>query len=52
MLASDGIGTSWRLDDYPGLALRHPTLIAGVLFRDFRRLRDDATVVVARIGAG
>ncbi len=51
VLASDGIGTSWRLDDYPGLATRHPTLIAGVLFRDFRRLRDDATVVVARIGA-
>ena len=51
ILASDGIGTSWRLDDYPGLARRHPTLIAGVLFRDFRRLRDDATVVVARIGA-
>ena len=25
-----------------------PTLIAGVLFRDFRRGRDDATVVVVR----
>lgn len=48
VLASDGIGTSWTLDRYPGLAMRHPTLIAGVLFRDFSRGRDDATVLVAR----
>ena len=52
ILASDGIGTAWRLEDYPGLTLRHPTLIAGVLFRDFNRGRDDATVVVARIQPG
>ena len=51
VLASDGIGTSWRLDAYPGLIPRHPTLIAGVLLRDFSRGRDDATVLVARIGA-
>ena len=51
VLASVGIGTSWRLDAYPGLSQRHPTLIAGVLLRDFSRGRDDATVLVARIGA-
>lgn len=49
VLASDGVGTSWRLDSYPGLIGRHPTLIAGVLYRDFSRGRDDATVLVCRI---
>ena len=50
VLASDGVATSWRLEAYPGLSQRHPTLIAGVLLRDFSRGRDDATVLVARIG--
>jgi hypothetical protein len=48
ILHSDGINTHWSLDRYPGLSHRHPTLIASVLFRDFRRGRDDATVVVVR----
>lgn len=48
ILASDGLTTSWRLDNYPGLAQHHPALIAGVLYRDFNRGRDDATVFVAR----
>ena len=47
LLCSDGLGTSWTLDRYPGLATRHPSLIAGVLYRDFNRGRDDVTVVVA-----
>ncbi len=49
VLASDGVATSWQLDPYPGLSQKHPTLIAAVLFRDFSRRRDDATVVVIRI---
>ncbi len=48
VLASDGLGTSWSLDAYPALRLRHPTLIAAVLYRDFNRGRDDITVLVAR----
>ena len=48
VMHSDGLGTGWNLDDYPGLARRHPALIAGVLYRDFSRRRDDATIVVAR----
>lgn len=48
VLHSDGLGTHWKLDDYPGLAMRHAALIAGVLFRDHARGRDDCTVVVAR----
>jgi len=51
ILHSDGLSTHWSLDKYPGLFQRHPGVIAGVLFRDFRRTRDDATVVVARIGS-
>jgi anti-sigma regulatory factor (Ser/Thr protein kinase) len=50
IMASDGLGTSWRLDSYPGLASRHPALIAAVLFRDFNRGRDDVTIFVARLG--
>lgn len=48
VLASDGLATSWDLGAYPGLWLRHPTLIAGVLWRDFNRGRDDVTVFVGR----
>lgn len=45
---SDGLSTQWSLDAYPGLVMRHPALIAGVLYRDFARQRDDATIVVVR----
>jgi anti-sigma regulatory factor (Ser/Thr protein kinase) len=45
---SDGIGTRWNLGAYPGLAVRHPSVIAGVLYRDFGRGRDDASVVVVK----
>jgi len=48
VLASDGIRTQWRLDGYPGINRRHPTLIASTIWRDFSRGRDDATVVVAQ----
>lgn len=48
VLQSDGIGTSWNLQNYPGLSRREPALIAAVLYRDFCRGNDDATVVVAK----
>lgn len=48
VLHSDGLSTGTSLDGYPGLAGRDPALIAGVLYRDFSRHRDDATVVVAK----
>ncbi len=48
ILHSDGLSTSWNLDRYPGLSRMHPTLIAGVLCRDYWRQRDDVTVVVLR----
>jgi anti-sigma regulatory factor (Ser/Thr protein kinase) len=52
LLLSDGIGTQWDLDRYPGLLARDPSLIAGVLYRDFTRRRDDATVVVLKDRTG
>ena len=48
VMHSDGVKTHWTSDDYPGLARRHPGLVAGLLYRDFRRERDDVTVMVAR----
>jgi anti-sigma regulatory factor (Ser/Thr protein kinase) len=48
VLHSDGLLSHWTLDRHPGLAARHPMLIAGVLYRDFRRGRDDTSVVVLR----
>lgn len=47
---SDGLTSHVRLDAYPGLVQRDPAVIAGVLYRDFKRGRDDATVVVASLG--
>ena len=47
IMHSDGLGSN-GLDQYPGLAQRHPALIAAVLYRDFSRKRDDATIVVSR----
>lgn len=48
IMHSDGLLSNWGFDPYPGLAMRSPGLIAGVLYRDFKRGGDDATVVVAR----
>jgi anti-sigma regulatory factor (Ser/Thr protein kinase) len=48
VMHSDGLATHWNLDQYSGLAGRSPSLIAGVLYRDFARGRDDVTVVVAK----
>lgn len=50
VMHSDGLATQWRLDRYPGLTAKHPSLIAGVLYRDFNRGRDDVTVLVVRQG--
>jgi anti-sigma regulatory factor (Ser/Thr protein kinase) len=49
IMHSDGLGTRWNVEQYPGLTSRHPALLAGVLFRDFCRRRDDATILVSRI---
>jgi anti-sigma regulatory factor (Ser/Thr protein kinase) len=47
IMQSDGLTTDWSLDRYPGITRMHPTLIAAVLYRDFSRGRDDASVLVS-----
>lgn len=48
IMHSDGLLSRWKLDAYPGLLARDTAIIAGVLFRDFQRGRDDVSVIVAR----
>jgi len=52
ILHSDGLSAHWTLADYPGLMAKHCGLIAGVLYRDHDRGRDDVTVVVIKRGMG
>jgi anti-sigma regulatory factor (Ser/Thr protein kinase) len=49
IMHSDGLATRWNLDQYPGLGSRHPALLAGVLYRDFSRRRDDVTILISRV---
>ncbi|MGE0173343.1 MAG: ATP-binding SpoIIE family protein phosphatase [Oligoflexales bacterium] len=48
ILHSDGLMARWDLSQYPGIFGKHPSILAGVLFRDFQRGGDDVTVVVIR----
>ena len=48
IMHSDGVSSRWDLSRYPGLATRDPSVVAGVIYRDFSRGRDDALVVVVR----
>jgi anti-sigma regulatory factor (Ser/Thr protein kinase) len=48
VMHSDGLGGHWDLGRHPGLRSKRPSVIAGVLYRDHRRIRDDVTVLVAR----
>ncbi len=51
VMYSDGLATPRELGGYPGLTERHPSLVAGVLWRDLVRGRDDSTIVVAKEAA-
>jgi anti-sigma regulatory factor (Ser/Thr protein kinase) len=48
VLHSDGVSSGWVTSAYPGLMAAHPALVAAVLYRDFARPHDDATVVALR----
>jgi len=48
ILHSDGLSSHWVLEPYPGLTRKDPSLIAGVLYRDFASRRDDVVVLVGR----
>ncbi len=49
LMHSDGLQGRWNLADYPGLVRRNVALIAAVLYRDFKRGRDDTTVLALRM---
>jgi len=51
VMHSDGLGTHWTLEGYPGIWNKHPSVIAAILHRDFYRGRDDVTVLVAKAGS-
>ncbi len=51
IMHSDGIATRWQLGTYAGLGLLHPALTGAILYRDFLRGRDDATVLVLELAA-
>jgi anti-sigma regulatory factor (Ser/Thr protein kinase) len=52
IMHSDGIATGCTPQRYPGFTRLHPLLLAGLMYRDFARGRDDATVVVTKVGGG
>jgi serine/threonine protein phosphatase PrpC len=49
ILHSDGVSARWKLAQYPGLLQHSPAVIAGILYRDGARDRDDATILVGRL---
>jgi anti-sigma regulatory factor (Ser/Thr protein kinase) len=50
VMHSDGLTSKWDLKKYPGIWRKPPSVIAALLHRDFRRERDDVTVLVAKAG--
>jgi anti-sigma regulatory factor (Ser/Thr protein kinase) len=48
LMHSDGLGSQWNMNKYPGLLSRHPSLITSVLYRDFNKERDDVTVLFSK----
>ena len=49
VLHSDGLLSATSLDAHPRLFSRHPSVMAAVLYRDYARGNDDATVVVLKV---
>jgi len=51
VLHSDGLSTQEGFEGYARLSSQDPTLVAGILYRDFSRGNDDSTVVVVKAAA-
>ena len=45
---SDGVSSQLAVQRYPGWPMRHPSLLAGLLWRDYGKSHDDSTVLVLR----
>ena len=50
VMHSDGLKNQWKPESFPGILRRDPALLAGLLYRDFARERDDSSVIVCRQG--
>ncbi len=50
VMHTDGLASHWNLSLYPDIMQHHSSLIAGVLYRDFKRLNYDVTILVTRLG--
>lgn len=48
IMHTDGITHAWRFEDYPELEKRHPSLLAGVIYRDHHKGNDDCCVLVVK----
>jgi serine phosphatase RsbU (regulator of sigma subunit) len=48
VMHSDGLSSHWNLLETPGLLRKQPSVIAGTLYRDYMRDRDDVCVVVGK----
>ncbi|WP_270566383.1 ATP-binding SpoIIE family protein phosphatase [Clostridium beijerinckii] len=49
VMNTDGISNKWEYDDYLGISANNPAALSNIIFRDFARDNDDATVLVAVI---
>lgn len=49
LMYTDGLHSKCGFAGLPGITMRPPGLIAGLLYRNFRRQRDDASVLVASL---
>lgn len=48
---SDGIDMHWALKDYAGLLRKDLSLVAAALYKDYKRDRDDSTILVVKLNA-
>jgi anti-sigma regulatory factor (Ser/Thr protein kinase) len=48
VMHSDGVSGRWRPDEWAGMWVRKPAIVASAIWRDYGRGNDDATVLVAR----
>lgn len=49
IMHSDGLAAHWKFTEYADLVRHAPATVAGVLYRDAWRGRDDATILVSRL---
>ncbi|HEX3745963.1 MAG TPA: SpoIIE family protein phosphatase [Bryobacteraceae bacterium] len=48
VMHSDGVSSRWQFSTYAGLAGKRASMVGAVLFRDWRKMNDDATILVGR----